>query len=134
MTEYLKDILHTILERFIKKSVMDKATSKAKLAKDGVNEKVTFLPTKNGDIGFATRKILRDVQTEQKVSDGQVFEFKNYCILFLQSLATKLLERCPLQYQVVRYLTCLDPRIMVGNPDQAIRKMTELLENMMTLK
>ena len=132
MAEYLQDILHTILERFIKKSAMGKATSMAKLAKVDVNEKENLLPAKNVDIGFATRKSIGDVQAKQKVSDRQVFEFKSDWLAFLQSLATKLLERCPLQYPVVRYLVCLDPRIMVSKPDQAIRKMTQLLEKVMT--
>ena len=61
MAEYLQDILHTILERFIKKNVMDKATSMAKLAKVDINEKENLLPAKNFDIGFATRKIINEV-------------------------------------------------------------------------
>ena len=102
-------------------NVMDKATSMAKQAKVDVSEKENWCPAKNVDIGFTARKITSDVQEKLKVSDAQVFEFKNDYLVFLQSLATKLLERCPLQYPVVRYLVCLDSRIMVSNPNQAIR-------------
>ena len=130
MAEYLQDILCTILERFIKKSVMDKATSMSKLAKVDGKEKENLLPAKNVDISFATRKIISNVQAKQKVSDRQVFDY----LVFLQSLATKLLERNPLQYPVVRYLVCLDPRFTVRNPDQVIRKMTKLLKKVITLK
>ena len=80
-----------------------------------------FLPAKNVDIGFAARKIISAVQAKQKVS--------NYCLVFLQSLATKPLERYPLQYPVVRYLLSLDLRFMVSNPNWAIRKMTLLLKS-----
>ena len=64
----------------------------------------------------------------------QVFEFQNECLIFLQSLVAKLLERCPLQYPVVRYLVCLDSRYMVAKPEQAIQRMTQLLEKLMNLK
>ena len=63
-----------------------------------------------------------------------MFEFQNECLIFLQSLVAKLLERCPLQYPVVRYLVCLDPRYMVAKPEQAIQRMTHLLEKLMNLK
>ena len=106
----------------------------AKLAKVGVSEKENLVPAKNVGIGFATKKIISDLQAKQNVSDRQVFKFKNDCLVFLQSLSTKLLERCSLQYSVVRYLVCLDPGIMVSNPDQAIRKITQLLEKVMILK
>ena len=106
----------------------------AKLAKVDVNEKGNLLPAKTVDICFSTRKIISDVQAKQKVSDGQVFEFNNDYLVFLQSLANKLLEGCLLQYPVVWYLVCLDPRIMVNNPDQAFRKMMQMLEKVMTLK
>ena len=61
MAEYIQNILHTILERHIKKSVMDKTTSVFKLAKVDVNEKESLLPTKNVLIGFAIRKIISNI-------------------------------------------------------------------------
>ena len=134
MAECVPDILHTSLERFIKKSVMDKATSMAKLAKVDVSEKENLLPAKNVDIGFTTRKLsVMYRQTRKWVIDKslslRMIALYSYCYWPLSYL-----ERCPLQYPVVRYLVCLDPRIMVRNPDQAIRKMTQLLEKVMTLK
>ena len=85
MVEYLQVtcILHIILGRFIKKSFMDNATSMAKLAKVNVNEEENLLPAKNMDIGFATREIISDGQAKQYVSDRQVFEFKNDCLVCL---------------------------------------------------
>ena len=53
MPEYLQDFLHSILERFIKKGVMDKATTLAKVANIDVSEKENLLPAKNIDICFA---------------------------------------------------------------------------------
>ena len=62
MAEYLYDILCTIFDKFIKKSVMEKVTSVAKLAKVGVMEKENLLLAKEVDIGFAARKLITDLQ------------------------------------------------------------------------
>ena len=86
MAEYIYDILHIMLEKFIKKSIMEKATSVAKLAKVDVMEKENLVHAKNVDIAFATKKIMSDIQTKKKTSDRQVFEFQNECLIFLQSL------------------------------------------------
>ena len=77
MAEYIYDILHIILEKFIKKSIMEKATSM---------EKGNLVHAKNVDIGFATRKIIGNMQIKKKASDRQLFEFQNECLIFLQSL------------------------------------------------
>ena len=117
MAEYIYDILQIILEKFIKKSIMKKATSVAKVAEVVVMEKENLVHAKNVDTGFATKKIISKMQTKKKSSDRQVFVFQNECLIFLQSLVAKLLERCSLQYPIVRCLVCLDPRYMVSKPE-----------------
>ena len=67
------------------------------------------------------------VEKEKKASELQVFEFQKECITFLQYLTSKLLERCPLKYQVIRVLNACDPRYFIQNPDQAIKKFEILL-------
>ena len=59
--------------------------------------KENLVHAKNVGIGFATKKIISDVLTKKKASARQVFEFQIECLIFLQSLVAKLLERCPLQ-------------------------------------
>ena len=69
-----------------------------------------------------------------KVSPLQLLEFQNECITFCQKLASKLMERCPLQYPVVRYLTSLDPVFMVKDADAAVRCFIKLLETLINSK
>ena len=126
MAEYIYDILHIILEKFIKKGTMKKTTIMAKLAKVDIMEKENLVHAKNVDIVFATKKIISNMQTKKKASDRQVFQFQNECLIFLQSFVA----RCPLQYLVGRHLVCLDPRYMVAKPEQAIQRMTQLLEKL----
>ena len=116
MAEYIYDILHIILEKFIKKGIMEKTTSIAKLAKVDVMDKENLVHAKNVNTGFVTMIIIIDMQTKKKASDRQGFESRMSDSYFCNTLVTKLLERCPLQYPVVRYLVCLDPRYMVAKP------------------
>ena len=71
MAEYPYDILCTILDKFIKKSVTEKVTSMAKLAVVDVIEKENLLHAKEVDIGFAARKLINDLQKRKKVSERQ---------------------------------------------------------------
>ena len=134
MAEYLFDILHNILDKFIKKSVLAEVTSMAKLANIDVMKKENLLNAKDVDVGFAAKKLVTDLQRKKKVSERQILECQNECQVFLQSLTAKLLDRCPLQYPVVRNIVCLDPKYMAGHPDEATDKMRKLLEKLMNLK
>ena len=134
MAEYLFDILHNILDKFIKKSVLAEVTSMAKLANIDVMKKENLLNAKDVDVGFAAKKLVTDLQRKKKVSERQILEYQNECQVFLQSLTAKLLDRCPLQYPVVRNIVCLDLKYMAGHPDEATDKMRKLLEKLMNLK
>ena len=73
MAEYIYDILHIILEKFIKKSIMEKATINGKAGIEvDVMEKENLTHAKNVDIGFATKKIISNKETKKKASDRQV--------------------------------------------------------------
>ena len=106
----------------------------AKLTKVDVMEKENLLYAKEVDIGFPARKLITDLQKKKKVSERQIFEYRNECQVFQQTLTVKLLERCPSQYPVVRNIVCLDPKYMASHPDQAMDKMRQLLEKLMNLK
>ena len=50
-------MLHSLLEMFNKKDVMDKVIVIDKLVRIDVTKKENLLPAKNADTGFATRKL-----------------------------------------------------------------------------
>lgn len=134
MAEELYTILWTLFEKFIKKSVLEEATTAAKLSKIDVLKKGNILSPKKVDVGFACKILLQEAQAKKKASPLQVLEFQNECIVLLQKLTNKLLERCPLQYAIVRQLTCMDPRYMAKNPDSAISKCSGLLQQLISKK
>jgi len=132
MAEELDTILWTLLEKFIKKSVLEEATTAAKRSKIDVLKKENILSPKKVDVGFACKILLQEAQAKKKASPLQVLEFQNERIVLLQKLTNKLLECCPLQYAIVRQLTCMDPRYMAKNPDSAISKCSGLLQQLIS--
>ena len=81
MAEELYTILWTLLEKFIKKSVHEEATTAAKLSKIDVLRKENILSPKKVDVGFAWKILLQEAQAKKKASPLQVLEFQNECIV-----------------------------------------------------
>jgi hypothetical protein len=55
-----------------------------------------------------------------------VLRFKEQCLLFLQHLTSKLVEKCPLKYQLVKGATCFNPEIMLSETLRVARVSTAL--------
>ena len=81
MEEELYTVLLAILGRFIKKSVLDEATTAAKLSKTDVLNKKSILPPKKADIGFACKITLQEAEARKFASPLQALEFQNECIV-----------------------------------------------------
>ena len=57
------------------------------------------MSAKKVDVGFGCKLIIQTAEANKKESQLQVFEFKRGGLVLLQKLSSKLLERCPLQFQ-----------------------------------
>ena len=79
------------MEKFITKSVLEEATTAAKLSKIDVLKKENILSSKKVDAGFACKILLQEAQAKKKASPLQVLKFQNECIVMLQKLTNKLL-------------------------------------------
>lgn len=75
MADELKIILFTLLSKFIKRYVLDSATTMAQLAKIDVYKDTNLVPAKKVDIGFAASWNVEKVVKEKSASELQVFEF-----------------------------------------------------------
>ena len=82
------------------------------------------------DIGFAAKTTLEKVYKEKKISQLQVLEFRKECESMLATTVAKIQERSPLKSNFARKLASLDPRVMVSNPDQAVKMFQEVLQRL----
>ena len=89
-----------------------------------------LLELKKVEKGFAVKALVEQVEKSKKVSRLQSLEFSEEC-LFFKSLTLKLLERNPLKYPVVRYISSLDPRRIGLDPQTALSYFEKLLANLL---
>ena len=135
MMPYISDellkILINLLSRFIKKPVLDTARNIVKIDFD---KKENIVSPDKVDVGFAAKQVVDDAEKNKKASKLQVYEFHQECIMFLQKMTEKLLERCPLKFATVRALNALDPKFIANYPEKAIEKMETILQKLMNTK
>ena len=130
ITSELETLLQTLMGKFMKRAVLEGANSAYKIAKLNVLDSATHVAPSEVDIGFAAKTTSEKVYKEKKISQLQVLEFRKECESMLATTVAKIQERSPLKYNFARKLASLDPRVMVSNPDQAIKMFQEVLQRL----
>ena len=54
-------------------------------------------------------------------------QFKKVCEIALSNICKKALDKCPLKFNIVRNMMCLDPSTMFSEPDDCLHKMKCLI-------
>ena len=103
----LKNLLLTLMGHFIKKDVLEQADSYPKLAAIDPCDKKKQVHCKHVEFGFAARRSLKSVTDNKTISELAVLTFKTECVQLLSAMTAKLIERCPLKYPLVTYLSLL---------------------------
>ena len=127
MATELTVLLETLMQKFIKQTELQEASTPAKIARLNVMNTGIHAPTDNVDVGFAARATLTNAIKEKTVSKRQVLEFKKECCTMLAAIVDKIQERSPLQYSFARKLMSLDPRLIATEPDEVVIMFRELL-------
>ena len=130
ITSELETLLWTLMGKFMKRAVLEGANSAYKIAKLNMLDSATHVAPSEADIDFAAKITLEKVYKEKKISQLQVLEFRKECESMLVTIVVKIQERSPLKYNFARKLASLDPRVMVSNPDQAIKMFQEVLQRL----
>lgn len=99
---------------------MTGATNAVKLMAIDFKKKDNRKMLHNIDIGFAASSICKTVTGVENL------QFKEQCCLFLQHLCGKLAAKCPLNYKLVKGVTCLDPQVMLKQSLRQSRVSTAL--------
>ena len=129
MAEDLQHILQTLINKFVKKKILDGA----KLVRIDRDKKENMLNLRKVDVGFAVLAMIEKLEKNKQVSQLQLLEFYTECQTFLKAMVEKLVERSPLKYYVVGCLSALDPRVMINHTETAGDKFKRLLSKMLAL-
>jgi len=132
--EELYSLLTVLLQRLIRPGVLEKANTKTKLTAIDVMATENVVHPKHVDLGFATMQHLRKAEKDKSISDLQVLTFRKECILFLQKVCSKLMERSPLKYPCVRYIVSLNPNEIAKKPESAKQMFQKLLQYLLDNK
>ena len=103
----LKDLLLTLMGRFIKKYVLEQANLYPKLAAIDPCDKKKQVHYKHVEFGFAAPRSLKSVRDNKTISELAVLTFKTECVQLLSAMTAKLIERCPLKYEFEKILQIL---------------------------
>ena len=86
---------------------------------------------KHVEFGFAARRSLKSVTDNKTISELAVLTFKTECVQLLSAMTTKLIERCPLKYPLVTYLSSLNPPKMISSASDVTAKFEKILQILM---
>ena len=127
----LKDLLLTLMGRFIKKDVLEQADSYPKLAAIDPCDKKKQVHCKHVEFVFAAWRSLKSVTDNKTISELAVLTFKTECMQLLSAMTAKLIERCPLKYPLVTYLSSLNPPNMISSASNVTAKFEKILTILM---
>jgi len=113
------------MEKFVKPSVMKDATTPVKLLQVDYANSVNHVDVTKLRIGFVTQRALEHMK--QNSSEKLNLEFRQNCKLFLLKMLSKLFEKAPLKYPLVRGLSVLDPRVLLKSKETSVRKLSTVL-------
>jgi hypothetical protein len=116
----LTNLIKNLMEKFIKVEVLKKAPSTIKLIKVDIPNKLITLKYLKLKLDLLL-KIL-EIKRFQKVSDRDVYEFRQECRSFLVKLLSKVLDKSPVKYPIIRYISVLDPRTLIIDKEKSSSK------------
>ncbi|KAK6972356.1 Protein FAM135B, partial [Biomphalaria glabrata] len=112
MYEDLKALLLTLLRKFLNEKGMEAVGGGFTTL--NVSDSSLHVPIHRVDIGFAAEAELSKVK--KAISERQVLEFKDACKKILLKLCVDLIKKSPLQYSLVKSITCLNPLAISSSP------------------
>lgn len=100
-------IILELLKKFVKPVILE--TGIKNILKLEWNKAENFLPLEKLDVGFATRKYLKD----SNISGKDQILFLKDCQKFLIGTVKIFFERCSLKYKLIKTITCLNPKTIL---------------------
>lgn len=117
-------LIKSLMDRFIKPTVMKDVTSATKVAKIDLSKDDIYLEYSKVDIGFVTETTLKELG--KKVTDRQLLDFRVSCKNWLKATVAKLLNKTAVQYSLANNLSCLDPRL-IQETEKNVTRMKSIL-------
>lgn len=123
----LTKMLRSLMEKFIKLSVINNTTTTLKLLEVDYANPVNHVDVTKLRVGFVTEQVLEENLKNNPNAEKLRLEFKQDCQLFLVKMVSMLLEKSPLKNLLVRSLSFLDPRVLLESKEKNVQKLKTIL-------
>ena len=128
MMPFVSDALEAILRRLMKMILrsqeVDEAITPLQLIKIDLEKNTHFLPLDALKLPTATKAMLQPLKGTNKR------EIQMACVNMIKGVISKLQERSPLSYLLIRCLSCLIPSNMVTGREECIVKFNKMVEKL----
>ena len=109
LCEELTALLISILERFVKKDVVETLKCPAQIVKLNIEDASLYRETRGVQVGFLAKQELLNLKGKGSVSDAKIYGFKSDARKFMVAICKKMLDKCPLKYSLIQNLQWLSP-------------------------
>ena len=125
--EDLEQIIHGLFARIIKPDILSATTTTSKLLTLDISAtSPNFLPLNKINIGFGAKAAIKI----PGVGEDLTSEFLNQCRRCIVSILSKIIERSPLNYALVRACSALSPHLISTKKETAFLRFDSLLQNL----
>ena len=121
-------LYRNLLMLFLKKSVLEVATSLIKLSKIDPQSNVNQKQVRDVDIGFGRRSAVVEGRAKSSISDTKLLAFQKECKSFLGITSQHMVEKTPLKSKFARNASFIDPKLMTTDSDKSVRRFSLVLE------
>ena len=122
------------MRRFLKPSVVSEADTVLKLLQIDFEKQSNYCDAKKVDPGFVADKLITTLLHQKCISDMQALQFRMETKSLLKTVVKHMLEKSPMNYRLVRSLSCLDPRKLCHDPERSTFKFKRVLQCMVDAK
>ena len=136
LCETLEELLRSIMDMFISASTMKNATSLVKLMNIDVHDKAIYRSGDALDIGIAAKLAVSGYKQSVHFKMSVLLKFWDGVYAGLSALTSHMMEKSPLKYPLVRYVTSMNPNLIVQRSKSEIARsrFCKLLEKLAKTK
>ena len=130
---FLVDVIKSLLELFMKTSVVDSIAVLPDLEKFDLTKKTSLLKVTEVNIGFAARHSLAKLVHSDDISSADAFSFREDCVTFVTEVIKSIMQRVPLKSSVLKNSSCFAPELLLKYPEKCKRRLTKLIDHCIQL-
>jgi len=135
LCEILKNLLSSLLRMFVLNSTIEKADTVLKMLKIDTSDRNIYKPLESIELGMASKLLVSKYKKSPHFKDSNLRNFYKGVRIFISSVTSHMMEKCPLKHLIVRCASCLNPNIMsvTSNNDISKMKLNKMLEKLVAV-